>query len=275
MPRWIQVLWFWSFNVFVLLVLLNMLLAITLDFYTRVSSELNSQSDAIAVWTQAKRYIQRLKTTREFVYSFARLLLLLEGEGNEAHHPQLLMTEESLLEAFEGMTEEQAEWLIAWLHGETLKEEQTLQDSQLTALVKELGNLFDSAVMGYRANAVQVAMWVKAMRRKYGHRVALESETPADTAGLTASEEERRRQQELQEEEEDRKLLEQLDAQRQAITEMSLVVTNLAKRAMEFTPEPSAQAAATKASVNADIGRLAREVADLKNELDALPVIVS
>merc|ERR1712032_1506156 len=60
-------LWFWMYMFFVLLVLLNMLLAVILEHYTKVTSEIKGSWDAPPIWSQSRRFIQRICETRGFM----------------------------------------------------------------------------------------------------------------------------------------------------------------------------------------------------------------
>eukprot|EP00927_Polykrikos_kofoidii_P020188 TRINITY_DN19511_c0_g2_i1.p1 TRINITY_DN19511_c0_g2~~TRINITY_DN19511_c0_g2_i1.p1 ORF type:complete len:968 (+),score=107.73 TRINITY_DN19511_c0_g2_i1:111-2906(+) len=106
------VAWFVFYMVFVLLILLNMLLAIILEQYAKLM-ELNDSPDSITLWRQCWMYVQRRRQTRHFIPD-EELLRLME-DPSEPGHPQTRVTRESLLTAFPKMKTAQADFLIQWL----------------------------------------------------------------------------------------------------------------------------------------------------------------
>jgi hypothetical protein len=102
--------------VFVLLVLLNMLLAVILDTYTAVSAKLAGSADAPTLWKQVAQYRQRRKATKGFMSDAAIGMSLDDPDV----HPDTLVTPESLQEAYPDMKPEQVEYLLTWLTKEAV-----------------------------------------------------------------------------------------------------------------------------------------------------------
>lgn len=132
MPRILLTLWFFSFVVFVLLILLNMLVAVILEKYQEESDSMKSSSDWQSIDQQVKSYVKEQWETMHFI-PLVRLRRLLENDSNPAHKKETV-TIDSLLEAFPSMTKEQGAWLMHWLDEEAAKqlqqEKDMCQDSQ-------------------------------------------------------------------------------------------------------------------------------------------------
>jgi len=141
-PRSCLVIWFWSYMVCVLLILLNMLLAIVLEHYTVLQEEVRNSTDARAVWTQARNYVKRKRDTKGFM-PLEGLLYQLEEAPVQAH-PEVKVTKESMLRAFEGMKPYQAEWLMQWLGKEAALKMMEGEDDEMTALLKEIEGMVES-----------------------------------------------------------------------------------------------------------------------------------
>lgn len=102
--------WFWTYMFFMLLVLLNMLLAVILERYSQVTSAFKGTRDAPPIWTQSQRFVKRWFATRGFM-SLRKIRRLLEVDNDPAH-PQDVVTAESLMAAFPGMKEKQANYIM-------------------------------------------------------------------------------------------------------------------------------------------------------------------
>merc|ERR1711869_25493 len=116
MPRFFLVLWFITYMFFVLLVMLNMLLAIILERYSEVANHLSNRSDARTLWQQSVRYVSRARETRGFIPLY-KIRYLLEKDTDPAH-PAKVVTADSLLAAFPDMQREQADWIMKFLEQE-------------------------------------------------------------------------------------------------------------------------------------------------------------
>eukprot|EP00928_Gymnodinium_smaydae_P056779 TRINITY_DN40106_c0_g1_i1.p1 TRINITY_DN40106_c0_g1~~TRINITY_DN40106_c0_g1_i1.p1 ORF type:complete len:784 (-),score=131.33 TRINITY_DN40106_c0_g1_i1:21-2372(-) len=114
-PKFFIQLWYLSYEFVVFLVLLNLLLAIIIEHYTKVTAGLKYDPDAVPLWIQIKRYKKFRQETRGHI-SFAKMRLQLEDDDEPAH-PTLAVSHDSLVEAF-GMSKEQAEWMMNFLDKE-------------------------------------------------------------------------------------------------------------------------------------------------------------
>lgn len=111
-------IWFWSFEIFTVLVMMNMLLTIVMDNYGIITSDLARQPDAPSIMTQTRRYIARSKKFKAGKWiSLDKILEMLEDEKSPAITGDAAapVTCDSLLKAFPDMKEEQAHFLMMWL----------------------------------------------------------------------------------------------------------------------------------------------------------------
>eukprot|EP00397_Hematodinium_sp_SG-2012_P008636 GEMP01008701.1.p2 GENE.GEMP01008701.1~~GEMP01008701.1.p2 ORF type:complete len:451 (+),score=89.06 GEMP01008701.1:1707-3059(+) len=99
-------LWFFLFEVLVLLVLFNMLLAIVMDTYTAVKG---SQTDSLTIWAQAVETYVAIQETKGFL-DLWYLVCELEDDDNPAH-PEKSVTPKTLRKAFPKMSRKNAEYL--------------------------------------------------------------------------------------------------------------------------------------------------------------------
>jgi len=118
-------IWFYTYMFFVLLVLLNMLLAIILDRYNEVMEKQRGGREDMTIWTQAYRFINRKRAAWGYVPE-SSIRRQLENDYKPAH-PAPQVTVDSLLEAFPSMKGEQANKLIKWLDDEKAKQVQSKQ----------------------------------------------------------------------------------------------------------------------------------------------------
>eukprot|EP00927_Polykrikos_kofoidii_P020187 TRINITY_DN19511_c0_g1_i1.p1 TRINITY_DN19511_c0_g1~~TRINITY_DN19511_c0_g1_i1.p1 ORF type:complete len:941 (+),score=113.03 TRINITY_DN19511_c0_g1_i1:57-2825(+) len=109
-PNVALVAWFVFYMVFVLLILLNMLLAIVLEHYGAIMRTLHDSPEAVPLWTQCWGYVQQRKQTKGFI-PFAEVLQHME-DPSEPGHPDACVTQGSLLNAFPKMQPPQAAFLI-------------------------------------------------------------------------------------------------------------------------------------------------------------------
>merc|ERR1712032_543302 len=132
------VLWFWLFEVFVLLILLNMLLAIIMDHYMELVASVRSMSDAPAIWDQSSNYFSNMRKMKGF-YPLIKVLLDLT-DANPAHQNEIVTTE-SLNQAFEHMSLKQAEYMMRFLQKDAIARAAEEMDSDSTARLKEISTL--------------------------------------------------------------------------------------------------------------------------------------
>mmetsp|Transcript_91449 Transcript_91449/g.289943 ORF Transcript_91449/g.289943 Transcript_91449/m.289943 type:complete len:659 (+) Transcript_91449:72-2048(+) len=119
-PMFFVNLWFLTYMFFVLLVLLNMLLAVVLSHYTDVTTE-NANRDTPTLWQQTKDWVKWKVETRNF-FNLHKVSLLLESDDHVAH-PGNEVTADSLLAAFPKMPQTQADFMIQWLSDIKMMEE--------------------------------------------------------------------------------------------------------------------------------------------------------
>jgi len=139
MPHWMLAAWFCSYSTFVTLIILNMLLAIIMDHYTGLVMHVRSASDAPTIWKQTANYIQRARDTKGFI-PFNTMLSRLRDKDNPAHVGEQI-TRESLVEAFDGMKVEQAEFIMNWLTKWATEQARAECDEENIARLKEVATL--------------------------------------------------------------------------------------------------------------------------------------
>jgi hypothetical protein len=141
MPNGLLVAWFWLYMIFVLMILLNMLLAIILDHYTELVGQIKMDIDVPALWEQAFRYIAHVKKTKAHI-PLTHLLTLVQDDDAECHTEDNVTTS-SLQEAFPEMTSDQAEHLMEWLQAEA-KKKMFEKEDEIMARLKALAAHVDT-----------------------------------------------------------------------------------------------------------------------------------
>jgi len=143
MPYTVVAIWFWSYMIFVVLVLLNMLLAIIMSHHDAAVQDLAKSVDAPALWVQASRYYKRYKMSKGWVPN-NDILVQLQDDTTARTHPQPEATAETLMEAFPTMPEKQANAIMNELiTGAAAQAGIDEEDPSLTKL-KELQACMDS-----------------------------------------------------------------------------------------------------------------------------------
>lgn len=155
LPKSVMVLWFWLYMVFVVLIMINMLLAIVLGHYTELNAEVMNSSDAPALWTQCMQYFAQSKSTKKFIPNTS-LVRWLEDDDTPCHTTQSV-TQESLLSAFPDMKMEQAQWLMKWLRGEAI-DRMRAKDDQVVARLKILESFVESIASDLHVVNLNVAV---------------------------------------------------------------------------------------------------------------------
>mmetsp|Transcript_27166 Transcript_27166/g.71741 ORF Transcript_27166/g.71741 Transcript_27166/m.71741 type:complete len:908 (+) Transcript_27166:80-2803(+) len=154
MPEQVVTLWLWVYLTMVLLILLNMLMAMVLDHYGQLVSEMGSHTDT--VWGQTRQYLKRKREFKGWL-PLAHMLLKLEYDENPAHAEQKV-TEKSLMKAFEGVTREQATWLMEWLQAEATSRS-TLGDSDMQiAMLKQIEQAMEASGDSQKVFSLQTAL---------------------------------------------------------------------------------------------------------------------
>jgi len=141
MPYVVVALWFWSYMVFVLMILLNMLLAIILDHYTELVTEIQMEIDVPSLWEQTRRYMKHKKDTKTHI-PLVHLATVLEDEDAQCH-PEERVCFESLLEAFPLMKADQADQIMVILKAEA-KKNMHEGDDEILARIKVLEHYIET-----------------------------------------------------------------------------------------------------------------------------------
>jgi len=144
MPQIILALWFWVYTILVLLILLNMLLAIVMEHYTELVTQVRERSatDAPAIWTQASRFVQRAKETKGFIPLY-NIVTSLSDKKRPAH-PGEDVTLETLMEAFGTMKQEQANFILEEAQKEAKFRARSEGDQEHIARLKEISALVEA-----------------------------------------------------------------------------------------------------------------------------------
>eukprot|EP00747_Dinoflagellata_sp_TGD_P030120 gnl/TRDRNA2_/TRDRNA2_134407_c0_seq1.p1 gnl/TRDRNA2_/TRDRNA2_134407_c0~~gnl/TRDRNA2_/TRDRNA2_134407_c0_seq1.p1 ORF type:complete len:878 (-),score=149.72 gnl/TRDRNA2_/TRDRNA2_134407_c0_seq1:76-2709(-) len=139
MPYALLCAWFWLYMIFVLLILLNMLLAIIMEHYANQTAIVNAAADAPTLYKQSLNFIQRARKTKGFI-PLLDLLTALEDSDNPAHEANLV-TKESLMEAFAEMkmTDKQAVFIVEWLTKEAHNKAMGEVEADNILLLNKLG----------------------------------------------------------------------------------------------------------------------------------------
>jgi len=136
LPYFVVSLWFWSFIIFALQILLNMLLAIIMDNYAAVTGELMTMADAPTLVQQCHRYWTRKMMARK--HGFTPLdRFFQELTGDKDPHPDSFVSHESMMQAFPTMKTEQATFLMKWLQKDADATAEKVGDDELLGQVKK------------------------------------------------------------------------------------------------------------------------------------------
>jgi len=254
MPRAMMIVWFWTFNLFVFMVLLNMLMAIILDHYAAVADGIKGRKDALTVWHQARLWCKRRRETKGFI-RFSQLLSILEGQEEAEQGNWVTIT--SLQRMCPEMQDKQAQWLLDWAKGEIEAGIRIEKGSKTSVLIKDVDNLFQHLVSEHRNQSISM------LQMEHGlHGLAEERRPPRK---VTAEEWESMASQEPDPDsvEADEALLERLRVQSTAIQEMHQVVGNLHRRLLESPGGPEAEQATDRT-----IRTLTQDVSQLRKQLE-------
>jgi hypothetical protein len=110
----VPAIWFWTFMIFALLILLNMLLAIIMSNYDQVMREVQMMPDAPTLLQQSSRYLQRRRKARKLGFRPLENFLVELNDDDDPAHPDEIVTEDSL-KGLKGMSDDQANFLMNWL----------------------------------------------------------------------------------------------------------------------------------------------------------------
>jgi len=112
-PKLLVMLWFFAYMFLMFLVLLNMLLAVIMDAYMKVTEKHATEFERPTLWAQARQYLAFRKQTKKYV-SLEHMRRGLEDDDHPAHS-QEDVTQDSLKDTWPEMSQEQIEWLLDWL----------------------------------------------------------------------------------------------------------------------------------------------------------------
>jgi len=165
MPRGMLTFWFWLYMVFVLMILLNMLLAIILDHYTELVTQIKLDLEVPALWEQSYHYLQNMRHTKDHI-PLAHLKVLLEDDDTPCH-TQNAVTEHTLLQAFPEMSRHQADHLMKWLRNESRKARHE-GDDEVVARIKVLEQYIDGIVADMHIIKLNGALCSSRLRHQGG-----------------------------------------------------------------------------------------------------------
>lgn len=149
LPFWLVVAWFYLFMVFIVLVMMNMLLAIVMDHYSTLMVEVKADLEAApTLWKQSANMYKRFRAQRTGGFMPNDKILYNMVDAKPQHHPEQDITRESLQAAFSKMPEKQIEALMKWMQKEADKtltiEEPEPENIKLLKELRVLGtNLTD------------------------------------------------------------------------------------------------------------------------------------
>jgi len=165
LPYIILMIWFWFFMVFVLLIMINMLLAIVLEHYTELVHEVSKDDEAIALWTQTARYIEKRRHTKDHI-PLGHLLMQLEDDDTPCHTDPKV-TKESLQDSFPKMTHTEAAHLYDWLKAAALRGSVDYDDEMLVRM-KAMGEHVDQLAADLHVVKLNVAVCTSTLKHAQG-----------------------------------------------------------------------------------------------------------
>lgn len=135
LPYGIVVLWFYSYMIFVVLVMMNMLLAIVMDHYMNLLLFVRSDPDnAPFLWVQCKRMHERAKSQKGFISGEQ----ILHDVVDLGHHPEQEVTHASLKAAFGQMSDAQIGSLMKQLKAEAWKRQNKVEEDENARTLGEI-----------------------------------------------------------------------------------------------------------------------------------------
>eukprot|EP00448_Togula_jolla_P026485 CAMPEP_0170651734 /NCGR_PEP_ID=MMETSP0224-20130122/46525_1 /TAXON_ID=285029 /ORGANISM="Togula jolla, Strain CCCM 725" /LENGTH=729 /DNA_ID=CAMNT_0010983545 /DNA_START=45 /DNA_END=2234 /DNA_ORIENTATION=+ len=178
-------LWFMSYMTFVLLIMLNMLLAIIMDHYMALVEQLKASKDAPPLWQQVKRYYRQWRASSGFLPLYQ---ILLEMKSTDVH-PEDMVTQESLHRAFHHMNASQSHMIMSWLKndlhaydGATKRERTPEGPSELHRSIERISEHVNTLA----THAEQVTPRLNAMEAKLAEIISRLPQPSAAEAGAVA-----------------------------------------------------------------------------------------
>jgi len=168
LPFGIVMIWFWGYMIFVLLIMINMLLAIVLEHYTELVHEVSKDAEAISLWVQTSRYLHHARKTKDHI-PLAHLLCELEDDDTPCHTEEMV-TQQSISQAFPKMNGHQAEHLFTWLKEEARRQNAN-KDDEMLARLKQLGQYIEHLAADLHVVKLNTAVCTSRLRE--GERVDL------------------------------------------------------------------------------------------------------
>jgi len=165
LPYEVLAVWFWLYMIFVLMILLNMLLAIILIHYQGLVDQIKLDLDVPALWEQTRRFIAHAKKTKGMV-PLEHLVCLLEDDDTPCHPSERVSTE-SLQEAFPGMGEDQADHLMEWLKEEARKSLHE-KDDEVMARIKVLEHFVETITQDIHVVKLNTAVCTSRLKESGG-----------------------------------------------------------------------------------------------------------
>jgi len=159
-------IWLLMYIFFVMLVMLNMLLAIILEKYSKVTRAVTGTRHAQSLLTQAVHFAQRVRETRHFK-SLHGINRLLWNDLNPAH-PGPEVSSESLLEAFPSMKVEQADWLMRWILSEREGSNGDMKESREAIRAKRTEVLVETIASSVQGLSTEINEATKRLDRIHG-----------------------------------------------------------------------------------------------------------
>mmetsp|Transcript_43641 Transcript_43641/g.100950 ORF Transcript_43641/g.100950 Transcript_43641/m.100950 type:complete len:767 (+) Transcript_43641:51-2351(+) len=142
LPRWLLGFWFWVYVIFVVLIVLNMLLAIVLEHYIELVEEMRLATDAPTLWRQTMNFFTRWRQSKGFIPNL-HLLYELQDADDPAHMEEIV-THESLQRCFPGMTLTQADFIMSWLTKEAASRQKARRSDEVINRLVKLEGMIDS-----------------------------------------------------------------------------------------------------------------------------------
>lgn len=168
-PALLLFFWFFIFHFLITLVVLNMLLGIVVKHYVVVTHRLQVSGTAPEIWVQVNRYRKFQMDTKGFVPLTTIDRGLQNDENPSIKGPQnMLISTDVLIQAFEKMSQAQAEYFLNFLQKEEF--ESNGGDNAPTSHVstEDIKEAVEEAGMGAFTVLDEIKDWDEIMKSKLG-----------------------------------------------------------------------------------------------------------